>query len=215
MLTYKNKKPLVVFDLFRGQLTKSVLQFLHHNNFVVTFVPANMTHLYQPLDLAVNGYANKFSKTKFKEWHANQTIQQLDEWKELYEIEVKFQLTMLKPLRTQWWSDLYNQMASAKGKNIVLKGCQLAGITKEIQKFLSNLSALNPFSDIFPKINLDTVEPNLKSVIDKDAEDLEMLRVQTIYYDDTNDDDDKEVYEIHSNVFYVFDDDIVGETKDL
>lgn len=108
---------------------------------------------------------------------ANQTIQQLDEGKEkeLYEIEVKFQLTLLKSLHTQWLTDLYNLMTSAKWKNIVLKGGKLAGIIQAIQKGLRNLPGLNPFSDIFQIIKLDTVEPNLRAVIDKTAEDLEVL----------------------------------------
>ena len=66
-------------------------------------------------------------------------------------------------------------MTSAKGNNIVLKGWKLAGITEAIQKDLSNLPALDPFSDTFPMINLDTVEPKLRAVIDKTAEDLEIL----------------------------------------
>lgn len=112
---------------------------------------------------------------------ANQTIQQLDEGKEkeLYEIEVKFQLTLLKSLHTQWLTDLYNLMTSAKWKNIVLKGCKLAGIIQAIQKGLRNLPAMNPFSDIFQIIKLDTAEPNLRAVIDKTAEDLEVLMMMT------------------------------------
>ena len=66
-------------------------------------------------------------------------------------------------------------MTSAKEKNIVLKECKLAGIIQAIQKGLRNLPALNPFSDIFQIIKLDTVEPNLRAVIDKTAEDLEVL----------------------------------------
>ena len=116
-LNVPNRKPLIVFDVFRGQLKKSVLKLLDYNNFVVTFVPVSMTYLYQPLDLTVNGYDKKFSKKKFNEWYANQVIQQLDEGKNLYEIEIKLRLSMLKLLHAEWLTDLYNLMTSAEGKN--------------------------------------------------------------------------------------------------
>ena len=188
------------------------MKLLNYNNFVVTFVPVSMTHLYQPLELTVNGYDKKFSKKKFNEWYANQVIQQLDEGKNLYEIEIKLRLSMLKLLHKQWLTDLYNLMTSAEGKNIVLKGWKSAYITEAVQKGLSNLSALiGPFSDIDPIINFDTVEPNVEAVIDKTADDLEMLGVETINDNDTDDDDEQE-YQIHSNVFDVFDNDFVNET---
>ena len=57
-------------------------------------------------------------------------------------------------------------MKSAEGKNIALKGWKSAGITEAIHKGLSNIPASDPFSDIDPMINLDTVEPNLEAVID-------------------------------------------------
>ena len=212
-LNVPNRKPLIVFDVFRGQLKKSVLKLLDYNNFVVTFVPVSMTYLYQPLDLTVNGYDKKFSKKKFNEWYANQVIQQLDEGKNLYEIEIKLRLSMLKLLHKQWLTDLYNLMTSAEGKNIVLKGWKSAYITEAVQKGLSNLSALiGPFSDIDPIINFDTVEPNVEAVIDKTADELEMLGVETVNDDDTDDDDEEQTYQIHSNVFDVFDNDFVDET---
>ena len=171
-----------------------------------------MTHIYQPLDLTVNGYAKKFSKKKFNEWYANQIIQQLDEGKELYEIEVKLRLTTMKPLHAQWLTDLYNLMTSAKGKPIILKGWQLAGITEAIQKGVNNLPELDPFNDIDPIINVDTVEPNLVALIDKTTEDLEILGVRTNNDEDMDNEDDEEVYEIHRNAFNVFHDDFVDET---
>ena len=56
---------------------------------------------------------------------------------------------------------------------------------------MSDLPALDPFGDIDRKINLDNVEPNLQAVIDKLAEDLEMLSVKTIDDNNTDDDDDE------------------------
>ena len=65
-LNISNQKALVVFDVFRGHLTKIVLKHLDYKNFVVTFVPANMAHLYQPLNLTINGYAKKLQVISLK-----------------------------------------------------------------------------------------------------------------------------------------------------
>ena len=42
-----------------------------------------------------------------------------------------------------------------------------------------------------------------------------MLRVKTINDGDTDDDDNREVYEILSNMFDVFDDNFVDETESM
>ena len=59
---------------------------------------------------------------------------------------------MLKLLHVQWLTDLCNLMTNTEGKN-VLKGSKSADIKKPIQKGLSNLPALDPFSDTDRKIN--------------------------------------------------------------
>ena len=51
-----------------------------------------MTHIYSVLDLTVNGYAKHFMKKKFNEWYTNQVQQQLDEGREVEQIEVKLTL---------------------------------------------------------------------------------------------------------------------------
>ena len=48
---------LLIMDVFRGQMTKNVQDLLKELNILVSFVPNNMTHLFQPLDLTVNSWA--------------------------------------------------------------------------------------------------------------------------------------------------------------
>ena len=43
------------------------LDLFKESNIAIAFVPANMAHLFQPLDLTVNGCANKYYKKKFNE----------------------------------------------------------------------------------------------------------------------------------------------------
>ena len=75
-----------------------------------------MTKFYQPLDLTVNGHAKRFLKNKFSTWYGNQISKQLDEGVKIDSVNVKLQLTTLKPPHTQWVVDFYNEMTSSKGK---------------------------------------------------------------------------------------------------
>ena len=79
-------------------------------------VPANMTHIFQPLDLAVNSIGKDFLKGKFTEWFAKKIDEGLQEGKELEDIEVKFGLTTLKPLHASWVCNLYDYLTPSKGE---------------------------------------------------------------------------------------------------
>ena len=87
-----NQKALVIFDVFKGQITDKVLSQYRDSNTEVVFVPANMTGLLQPLDLTVNGYAKKYCKSKFNHWYISEITKQMDDGKSVEEIDVKLQL---------------------------------------------------------------------------------------------------------------------------
>ena len=61
---------LLIMDVFRGQMTASVIDLLKSENILLVKVPNNMTHLFQPLDLTVNSWAKNYMKEKFAEWYA-------------------------------------------------------------------------------------------------------------------------------------------------
>ena len=68
---------LLILDVFRGQMTSEVTNLLLKNNIFIVTVPNNMTHLFQPLDLAVNGHCKAFLKRKSAQWFAQQFDKQL------------------------------------------------------------------------------------------------------------------------------------------
>ena len=82
-------------------MTQTVLDTLQKEETSISRVPAGMTHIYQVLDLTVNGYAKRFVKKKFNEWYTKQVQQQLDEGKEVEQIEVKLTLTTVKPIHVK------------------------------------------------------------------------------------------------------------------
>lgn len=48
------QKALVIWNVFKGQVTRTVLDKLKSLDCEFVAVPANMTHFFQPLDLTVN-----------------------------------------------------------------------------------------------------------------------------------------------------------------
>jgi hypothetical protein len=62
LLNDPDKSALAIIDKFRGQMTAAVTNLLESNNIHVCYIPANMTDVLQPMDLAVNKPAKVFSK---------------------------------------------------------------------------------------------------------------------------------------------------------
>ena len=61
---------MLVFDVFKGQITDGVIKFIEENNCVIVHVPNDMTDQFQPLDLNVNGHPKGFLRGKFEFWYA-------------------------------------------------------------------------------------------------------------------------------------------------
>ena len=59
---------LLILDVFRGQMISEHTSLLLKNNIFIVTVPNNMTHLFQPLYLTVNGHCKTFLKRKFTQW---------------------------------------------------------------------------------------------------------------------------------------------------
>ena len=96
-----SQKALVIMDVFSGQITSAVLDCFKDNKIEVVCIPLNTTYLLQPLDLTVNGYAKKFTSRKFSEWYSFQIMKQLDDGKELHDINIDLKLSKLKPLHDE------------------------------------------------------------------------------------------------------------------
>ena len=59
-----NQTALLIFDVFNIQITDEVTLHLLQNDIYFVTVPNNVTHLFQPLDLTVNGHCKKSWKTR-------------------------------------------------------------------------------------------------------------------------------------------------------
>lgn len=144
---------LVVWDVFKGQVTDKVKQMLTSLHIELVTVPANMTHFFQPLDLTVNGAAKHFMKKQFAVYYANAVKHQLDSGKEVEDINVDLRLTVIKPLHAQWLVNMYNFFTTKKGMDIVIKGWRKAGISGLLDGS-TTLPPVDPFEDL-PPVNTD------------------------------------------------------------
>ena len=96
----------------KAKKTAKVSKKLASLNIAIVSVPANMTHLFQPLDLTINGEAKGFMKDKFTAWYSNEVKQQIELGGDSTDVNVDLRLTVLKPLHAIWLVDLYNHLTS-------------------------------------------------------------------------------------------------------
>ena len=92
----ENQAALLIIDVFRVQMTDPVTKDLKNNNIILMRISPNMTHIYQPLDLTVNLSATAFFKHRFTKWYSNEIHRQLDEGKQIDQVEVLLRLSILK-----------------------------------------------------------------------------------------------------------------------
>ena len=146
----KSQPALLILDVFRGQMTSEVTTLLQENNIFFVTGPNNMTHLFQPLDLTVNGFCKSYLKRKFAQWFAQQFDRQLALFKKVEVIEMKFQLTEIKPIHANWISQFYNHMSTDEGSKVIINSWKKSGISDAVTGGSSSLPSLDPFQDIAP-----------------------------------------------------------------
>ena len=112
---------LLIYDVFTRQTTENIREYIEENDSVIVYVPNNVTHYFQPLDLTVNAVAKHFLKDKFELWYTNKAKKQLDEGTEVYVINILLKLSIL---------GLYDHLRN--NKEIIINGFESAGITEAV-----------------------------------------------------------------------------------
>ena len=79
-----------------------VFDMINGNHCVTVYVPENLTHVFQPLDLAITGVAKSFLKSKFSEWYSKEIAKVLDKGQDIHEVKFDTTLTGMKPIHAQW-----------------------------------------------------------------------------------------------------------------
>ena len=117
-----DEKALLIFDVFRGQKTSGVLEYLTSKNCIYVFVPANMTDKYQPLDSTVNKRIKSIIKNCYNSWFSQQVMDQLSTGVSPTEIKIKQPISIIKPLHAGWIINAYEDLRSEAGIASILKG---------------------------------------------------------------------------------------------
>ena len=109
-----------------------------------------MTNYYQPVDCTTNKWAKEFMKNKFSTWYTKGVHSELVKGTSIKDINIKFPLTMMKPLHANWIIQLYNELASEGGKNFIHGYWVRSGIFDAIMLESKNLPSLDPFEETEP-----------------------------------------------------------------
>ena len=136
-------KALLIYDVFRGQMTQKVRDLVEENNCLSVYVPANLTNEFQPLDLTINGPAKQFLVGKFQDWYASQITKQIERGINVYSIEVGLQLSIMKPIHANWLLGLYDHLRNMS--QTIKKGFDMAGISEALTM---ELETEDPFADL-------------------------------------------------------------------
>ena len=190
---------VLIMDLFKGQMKDAVKKVLKENRILLEKVPANLTYLFQPLDVqgGPNSYVKRMMKNKFTLWYADQIDQALDAGTALSNIEVSLRLSTVKLLHAKWILQVYNHMTSAEGKKVCLKGWDNAGISDAVRKGLKGMAHIDPFHDI----------DSLAETLFEREDSLEYER--EMYINDIGEEESGSEYEDNDgNIFNILEDDL-------
>ena len=115
---------MVIFHVFKGQCTESMIATLEENSIEHVLIPANYADCLQPLDLSVYKSAKEFLRGCFQEWYSSQISKQLDESTEFEPVDLR--LSVMKPLGDRWTVEIYDYFRS--NPSIIINGYKEAGI---------------------------------------------------------------------------------------
>ena len=130
------------FDVFKRHITERVASIIEENNCVIIYVPSNLTDQFHPLDLNVNAQAKQFFKKPFECWYTQQISHQLEDGTNVYDVQVPWKLSIIKPIHAKWLFGLYDHLRNSS--ETIIKGFEMAGIKDTLEiEFPSE----DPFAD--------------------------------------------------------------------
>ena len=131
-----------------------VLDILKENNIITEYVPNNMTNYYQPLDSTTSKWAKDFLKAKFSTWFSKQVQKHLDKGIASEDIDIRFQLTTMTPLHTNW----------PRAKDFIIGAWKKSGIWDGLKLGSRGLPSIYPFKEIEPMDSDYIVQFDIDSV---------------------------------------------------
>ena len=197
---------LLILDVFKVQMTEPLKRKMKESHIFFVRVPANITNIFQPKDLTVNGSFKSLMKSKFTEWHSKQIGKQLEENVPIEDTEIKLKVSFLKPLHASWLMEAYNHPTLSAGREIIVNGWKSAGIMEAVSKGIESLEKLHSIDPLFQQPN-EFLNPLNDGPLNDDLNVEEAEYFATRYDESSNDEwEIEETGEHVSNVFDVFED---------
>ena len=128
-------KTLVIFDVFRAQITEEFRNKLRAKHFVYVTIPPCCTDKLQPMDLSVNKMFKDQMKQKFQMCYSEQVMQQMKDDGDCLPDPSKIDLSLgaLKAISSKWLCDTHIHVQ--KNPNLVISGFREAGIVDHLGEF--------------------------------------------------------------------------------
>lgn len=130
---------MLIFHVCKGHVTKKVTHVLEQNNRIIVQVPNDMTDQFQPLDLTVT-QARQFMKGKSKYWYDEQISKELDDGRNVCDIQVPLKLLVIKRIHAKWLLGLYDHLQNSPDS--ITKGLKTAWMKDA-------LTMESPLEDLF------------------------------------------------------------------
>ena len=137
-----HQKVMLIFHVLKGHVTKKVTHVLEENNRIIVQVPNNMTDQFQLLDLTV-AQARQFTKGKLKYWYDEQISKELDDGRNVCDIQVPLKLLVIKRIHAKWLLGLYGHLQNSPDS--IIEDFKMAGIKDALKM---ELPLEDPFTDL-------------------------------------------------------------------
>lgn len=101
------QKAVLIFDMFRAQLSDDFMTYLKSNAIIPVLVPPNCTDKLQPMDLSIQKPVKDFMKNCFQKWYTNEILTKCLANDSVQPVPLL--LTVIKPLHLKWLVQCYER----------------------------------------------------------------------------------------------------------
>ena len=105
---------MLIFDVFKGQYTDTLLKLMDETDCAFVIVPPNLMNSFQSLDLNINGFTKTFFKKKSSK---NGTLN-------------KSRHSTIKPLHARWLISIYDNLRNKK--NMIKTAFEMSSISEAL-----------------------------------------------------------------------------------
>ena len=120
-----------------------MIDLINECNCLSVFVPPDVAHIFQPLDLAINSKAKRVLNKKSEASYSQKVIKLLSEGSDVYAANITLDLSVMTPIHARWLISFYDHMQNQV--DLIKQSFYMAGIYDAIAM---PLPEEDPFIDL-------------------------------------------------------------------